>query len=64
MKTGYKYILTPIYCTVGWYLSGKAVFNLNVYTNYGFLATSKPQNEFINKPKWYLILKIFIQSIQ
>jgi len=23
------------------------VFSLNVYTNYGFLATSKPQKEFI-----------------
>jgi len=49
MKTFYKYILTPT-IVVGWYLSGKAVFSLNVYTNYGFLATLKPQKEFINKP--------------
>jgi len=32
MKTSYKYILTPT-LVVGWYLSGKAVFSLNVYTN-------------------------------
>ena len=43
----YKYILTP---SIVYSRLVRQSVSLRIYTNYGFLATSKPQKYFINKP--------------
>ena len=59
--TGFKYKLT-LSIQVGWYLATSLSVNLTVYLTYGFMATSKPQKNVINKYWYSQLIILFLTS--